>query len=145
VRVSKGRGFAVVADEVRTLAQLTRESTDEIQTMISKLKLASAEVVTVIQESKVSVENSSGKVTSTLNALHNIKGEVERINSMSAQIASSATQQANTAASLAESIVESHQLSNQAVDVTQKISTSSVKLNQISSALHTKVMQYKTH
>ncbi len=140
----QGRGFAVVADEVRTLAQRTRESTDEIQSMISKLQAASSKVVDIIQHSKTSVEQSSEKVSQTLDALNVINGAVGEINMMSSQIASAATQQATSSETLSNNIAETHQLSSKAVKLTSEISKASGDLNAASEKLYNKLMNYKT-
>lgn len=100
----QGRGFAVVADEVRTLAQKTQHSTTEIQEIIDRIlagtENAVKEITQVQKYSDVSVE----KVEAVDSSLHMIVRSIERIQGMNQQIATAASEQADVASEIAESL-----------------------------------------
>jgi len=78
-----GRGFAVVANEVKELAKQTASATDEIRTRISYMQEAT----------RGSVE-----------AIHEIVGIIDEINTISGVIASSVATQRESAARIAEEV-----------------------------------------
>ncbi|WP_297489606.1 methyl-accepting chemotaxis protein [Acidocella sp.] len=116
-----GRGFAVVATEVRALAQRSADAAKEIKALISA--------------SRLQVESGVKLVDETGTALNRIVGQVTRLNTLIADIAASATEQAtglnevNTAVNQMDQVTQqnaamveqttaaSHSLANEAAEL----------------------------
>jgi methyl-accepting chemotaxis protein len=84
-----GRGFAVDADEVRTRSKRTHESTNEIESMIHQLQAEAASLATYMNQADSSID----KVKSTMEALHQITGQVSQINLLNDQVATASEEQ----------------------------------------------------
>ncbi|WP_428240604.1 methyl-accepting chemotaxis protein [Gynuella sp.] len=139
----QGRGFAVVADEVRTLAKRTQDSIAEIETMIKRLQDGSRRAVSVMQESKDTANQSVSKVTVVAESLDHINQNVDSINQMSVQIATSSEEQAAVANEINQSILsinESAEISN---DESQKVSEASHELSSIAESLRQVISRFK--
>ncbi|MBD1555412.1 methyl-accepting chemotaxis protein [Vibrio sp. S9_S30] len=92
-----GRGFAVVADEVRNLAQRTQGATIEIQEMITQLQTSANSAVELMEKSVVEASEGVALVTNAGTELDGIVVQVNQINDMNFQIATSAGQQSTVA------------------------------------------------
>ncbi len=90
----QGRGFAVVADEVRSLSERTRKSTEEISQMIGKLQGTTSEAVEVMNQCHNLAIQSVDDTSNAAESFKEIKESTEAINSMAAQIATAAEEQA---------------------------------------------------
>jgi len=93
----QGRGFAVVADEVRTLAQRTQESTQDIQEIIEALGKATDSAAHKMQSCLTMAGRSVEEVSNVGTALSEITLAVNKIDSLSQQIAASAEEQSQAA------------------------------------------------
>ena len=100
-----GRGFAVVADEVRSLAQSTQESTVEIQKIIEKLQSLSINAANTMKNGQKAASQSVISANSTGDTLKVVVEHVEKVNSMTAQIASATTEQAAVSDDVARAMV----------------------------------------
>ncbi|WP_394130584.1 methyl-accepting chemotaxis protein [Shewanella maritima] len=89
----QGRGFAVVADEVRALANRTQTSTSEIETALSQLKLEASAVVNSIENTEKACTNAVSEVELTANNLQQMSHNLGEINTINAQVATSANEQ----------------------------------------------------
>ena len=89
----QGRGFAVVADEVRGLAARTQTSTEEINQMLHKLESGVGSVVESMKKTKQSCHNAAENTGLVNSRLDSMAESVSKINELSLQIASSATEQ----------------------------------------------------
>lgn len=90
----QGRGFAVVADEVRSLSERTRKSTEEVSQMISKLQGTTLQAVEVMNQCHNLAIQSVEDTSNAAESFKEIKASTEAINSMAAQIATAAEEQA---------------------------------------------------
>lgn len=138
----QGRGFAVVADEVRTLAGRTRQSTDEINEMIEKLQSGSHQAVTVMGQSREEAKSAVELAMQTGTALETITQAVEKINEMSAQIASAAEEQGSVAEEINRNIVKINDMSNQTADGANETATASQNLAHMATELQGLVARF---
>lgn len=100
----QGRGFAVVADEVRALASKTSESTRQIQSVIETLKRGADEAVAIARLGISEADHGVEQVVEAQRALQGIREAVERISSMSQQMAAASEEQAYVAEDISKQI-----------------------------------------
>ncbi|MBM7037447.1 methyl-accepting chemotaxis protein [Vibrio ulleungensis] len=99
-----GRGFAVVADEVRKLAQSTQQATVEIQDMITQLQDSANRAVGLMEKSVVDTADSVDLVSSAGGELDGIVEQVNQINDMNYQVATTAEQQSTVAEEMSRNV-----------------------------------------
>ncbi|MGL5993236.1 MAG: methyl-accepting chemotaxis protein, partial [Aeromonas sobria] len=107
----QGRGFAVVADEVRSLAGRTQHSTAEIRGTIEQLQRAVGATVTMIEHSVSQAGESVERANQAGEALSRIKGAVNSIRDMNAQIATASEEQSSVSDEITRNIVSVHEIS----------------------------------
>ncbi|WP_033135882.1 methyl-accepting chemotaxis protein [Aeromonas finlandensis] len=107
----QGRGFAVVADEVRSLAGRTQHSTAEIRGTIEQLQRAVGATVTMIEHSVSRAGESVARANQAGEALSRIKGAVNSIRDMNAQIAAASEEQSSVSDEITRNIVSVHEIS----------------------------------
>ncbi|MDG3088130.1 methyl-accepting chemotaxis protein [Vibrio hannami] len=91
----QGRGFAVVADEVRSLASRTKESTSEVESVLASLISKSNNVVDSMNTTKSRCEDTAINASEVAESLVTMNNFVDKINSLSSQIATAAEQQSS--------------------------------------------------
>jgi len=124
-----GRGFAVVATEVRALAQRSADAAKEIKTLIS----ASGQQV----GSGVRLVGETGK------ALARIVAQVERLNSLVGDIASSAKEQATALGEVNSAVNQMDQVTQQNAAMVEESTAASHSLASEAEALTKLVAQFR--
>jgi methyl-accepting chemotaxis protein len=137
----QGRGFAVVADEVRVLSQRTHTSTEEIKSTIDILQQTTARAVNLMKSSSELANNSVEDADRAALALEDISASVTLISDMATQIATAAEEQTHVTGEITQnitsikdvtdqlvidsedSLTQSHDLKEQAVDLSKKVAT----------------------
>ncbi|WP_207061376.1 methyl-accepting chemotaxis protein [Motiliproteus sp. SC1-56] len=89
----QGRGFAVVADEVRSLAENTKRSVDDIQKLASDILNRAEETGAMMSRNQRTVEESLGTAATVQGALESVFSNLERLDELSAQVASAVEEQ----------------------------------------------------
>ena len=89
----QGRGFAVVADEVRALAARTQTSTAEVGSMLSRLTQGVAEAVVAMEQTKRSCQAAADTTGQVTGGLDSMADSVVQIHDLSSQIATAAEEQ----------------------------------------------------
>ena len=140
---SSGRGFAVVADEVRNLAQRTQASTAEIQQMIDSLKAGAKNAVSVMTDSQDLARDSVAQAQAAGSSFENIAHVIDRINDMSAQIATASEQQSTVAEEINRNVHDIEDLSRRSLEGAVQTAQASRELRASAETLLQRVARFK--
>ncbi|GFE61908.1 methyl-accepting chemotaxis protein [Geobacter sp. AOG2] len=102
----QGRGFAVVADEVRALAERTTKATKEIGDMIKAIQTETSQAVRVMESGGKETESGGASVKKAEQSLGTILEKVTSVSTQIAQIATAAEEQAATSGEISGSIYQ---------------------------------------
>lgn len=138
-----GRGFAVVADEVRTLSVRVSAATDEIQQMVSRLQHSADDAVDVMQRGQQQAQISVDDAQRTGMALHQIRGAIDLINDMNAQVATASEEQSMVAEEINQNVVRISELAYTTADESAGIASGSQELQALAERLQSLVARFK--
>ena len=139
----QGRGFAVVADEVRTLASRTQDSTEEINEIIDKLQQGSSDAVAAMAESQNKAKSTVEQAKLAGASLAQISESVEKINSMSSQIAQTSKEQNFVVDELTQNIVKISDMATNNAQGANEVNQASENIANVTSQLVTLVERFK--
>ena len=138
-----GRGFAVVADEVRSLAHSTQKSTIEIQTIIDKLQSLSVTAASAMQDGQKATLETVNAVNQTGENLKSVVECVEKVNSMTAQIATSTTEQAAVSEEIAKAMVNITDVSKETRTASEETRTQSLHVKSLTEGVEKDMLKFK--
>ncbi|MDM5077716.1 methyl-accepting chemotaxis protein [Aeromonas media] len=108
----QGRGFAVVADEVRALAARTQKSTAEVGSMLSRLTQGVAEAVVAMEQTKRSCQAAADTTGQVTGGLDSMADSVVQIHDLSSQIATAAEEQSRVTEEINRNMVSIRDMLN---------------------------------
>ncbi|WP_018150395.1 methyl-accepting chemotaxis protein [Leeia oryzae] len=139
----QGRGFAVVADEVRRLAEKSAISASSIDEVTQGLSRQTERVVEVIERGRVAMQSSAvavGKVSETLAVS---RDAVQQANAGVDDIASSVREQKQAAASIAQSMEQVAQMSDENANTVMAATAEVDTMERVASSLSDAVQVFK--
>ncbi|MGE6126755.1 methyl-accepting chemotaxis protein [Aeromonas rivipollensis] len=108
----QGRGFAVVADEVRALAARTQNSTAEVGSMLSRLTQGVAEAAVAMEQTKRSCQAAADTTGQVTGGLDSMADSVVQIHDLSSQIATAAEEQSRVTEEINRNMVSIRDMLN---------------------------------
>ena len=138
-----GRGFAVVADEVRSLAYSTQQSTVEIQTIIDKLQALSVTAANAMQDGQKATSDTVDAVNQTGKNLRSVVEHVEKVNTMTAQIATATTEQAAVSEEVARAMVNITEVSAETRTASEETRTQSLHVKSLAEGVEKDMSKFK--
>lgn len=131
----QGRGFAVVADEVRSLANKTQESAQEIQNLIEQLLKNVNAASNAIQGSMKKAEESDELIEGVVMSYSEIVGHMGEVRSLAQTLASTTTDEQQTANSAFEKLKNIEEISAASTEHLTQLNVSSDELQTLGQQL----------
>jgi methyl-accepting chemotaxis protein len=138
----QGRGFAVVAGEVRRLAERTATATQEIGMMIEKVQSITVDAVQQMRTGTATVEQGVEATGKAGESIERIIREADKVGTMVAQIASSATQQASATEQVTTSMSQINDLAIESAEGCQLSARSCEQLFDLALGLQNMVARF---
>ncbi|BCD96422.1 methyl-accepting chemotaxis protein [Marinagarivorans cellulosilyticus] len=139
----QGRGFAVVADEVRALAKRTQESTEEIHHIIEAVQNGAKAAASGMEAGNHKTEHAVALARNAGDAIRKIVNEIDRVQGMSAQIATAAEEQSAATEEINRNVVNMTTLSEKAHESAAHTHDIASGLGGIAQQLHGVVARFK--
>ncbi len=136
---TQGKGFAVVATEVRHLAERTSTSTDDIKQRVDTVEGDAERAVKAIATVNEVSREIGRSTTATSAILREILGAAENLNGLAAKIASTASQQNQSARKVADNMRQIQDLIRDNGQGIEAVTHSSGNLVQTAQALQNQV------
>lgn len=139
----QGRGFAVVADEVRALAKRTQESTEEIHHIIEAVQNGAKAAARGMDAGNHKTEHAVTLARNAGDAIRKIVNEIDRVQGMSAQIATAAEEQSAATEEINRNVVNMSTLSEKAHESAAHTHDIASGLGVIAQQLHSVAVKFK--
>ncbi len=137
-----GRGFAVVADEVRKLSERTTSATKQITEIIKHFQAEIGQTVAAMQEGTREVERGKDLANNAGHSLREIIAEVERVATITAQIAAASQEQHATSAEISQDTAAVRESTELATSDIAEIAAASTQLNNLADELQHLVSRF---
>lgn len=137
-----GKGFAVVAAEVRRLAEQTGAATGEIDAMIANVQQQAKHALENTRVEHGSISEGVSLAETTRGSFSLIRESVSTVDSMMAQIAAAAHQQAATTEELTRSLDHIVQIVGQSANTAHESSAASAGLSKLSEQMQSQIAQF---
>ena len=138
-----GRGFAVVADEVQRLAEKSTDATKQIEALVKTIQSDTNEAVASMEQSTAGVVTGAQLALRAGESLEEIENVSTHLADLTQSITDSASQQAQAAASISESMNVIQEVTTQTSAGTNETSASIGNLADLSNELRKSVAGFK--
>ena len=138
-----GRGFAVVADEVQRLAERSADATKQIEALVKGIQSDTKEAVASMEQSTAGVVSGAQLAQDAGQALEQIESVSEHLSDLIRNISDSASQQANAASNISDTMNVIQEITTQTSAGTNETAASIGNLAELANELRRSVAGFK--
>ncbi len=138
-----GRGFAVVADEVQRLAERSADATKQIEALVKGIQSDTKEAVASMEQSTAGVVSGAQLAQDAGQALEQIETVSEHLADLIRNISESASQQANAASNISDTMNVIQEITTQTSAGTNETAASIGNLAELANELRRSVAGFK--
>ncbi len=138
-----GRGFAVVADEVQRLAERSADATKQIEALVKGIQSDTKEAVASMEQSTAGVVQGAQLAQDAGQALEQIESVSEHLADLIRNISESASQQANAASNISDTMNVIQEITTQTSAGTNETAASIGNLAELANELRRSVAGFK--
>jgi twitching motility protein PilJ len=138
-----GRGFSVVAEEVQRLAERSGEAAKQIGALIRTIQTDTQDAVTAMEKSTQGVVEGAKLSDAAGQALDEIRRVSHQLAELIEGIATSTSEQANSASGVAQSIEEILKVTEQTTEGTQQTAGAIAQLSDLAQQLKNSVARFR--
>ncbi len=131
----QGRGFAVVADEVRNLAERVASATKEIANLIGGVQEGVDASVTAMEEGSKEMESGSQLASEASDALQQILGAVEEMNTQVQEIAVGSEELKDSGTEMVSVIAQAREAVQENLATTEEMQTAAAQVTESISSI----------